>query len=80
MRPRRSPDYDGTRERVTAQLVHDFETGPDQVAEAIVKIVEDPTRRFEYVLGREKRYVTLKKLIHASTFDSGNRRHWKVDG
>ncbi|MDA4135903.1 MAG: SDR family NAD(P)-dependent oxidoreductase [Thaumarchaeota archaeon] len=74
-------DYDGMRERAEAQLLHDFETGPDpsRVAETILKIVEDRSPRLEYIVGREKRYVTLKKFMPASSFESSFRKHWKLD-
>jgi NAD(P)-dependent dehydrogenase (short-subunit alcohol dehydrogenase family) len=74
-------DYDGMRERAEAQLVRDFEEGQDpaMVAGTILRIVEDPSPRLEYIVGRGKRYVTLRKFIPASSFESGNRRHWKLD-
>jgi short-subunit dehydrogenase len=75
-------DYDGMRERAEAQLLRDFEAGPDPspVAETILKIARDPSPKLEYIVGREKRYVTLKKFLPVSSFESSFRKHWKLDG
>jgi len=74
-------DYDGERERAVAQLIKDFDAGPEPSAVAlqILKVAQAPRPRLEYIVGREKRYVTLKKFVSPSMFERSYRKHWKLD-
>ena len=69
------------RERANTQLLLDFSSGqdPSLVAEMILRILRDPSPKLEYVIGKEKRCVTLKKLMPASSFESSFRKHWNLD-
>ncbi len=75
------PDYDGMRNRAVAQLVEDFRGGEDPrlVAEMIAMIIETRSARLRYAVGREKRYLLLKRITPASTFEAGVRKHWRLD-
>jgi hypothetical protein len=53
---------------------------PKDVANAIVKIVERPSPQLHYVVGKEKRYVFLKRILPASIMESQTRKHWRLDG
>lgn len=75
-------DYEGMRARASAQLLEDFETGEDPriVAETLSKIIEDPSPRLRYSVGRGKRYLLMRKIVPASTFESSVRKHYRLDG
>jgi short-subunit dehydrogenase len=79
---RRISDYGEMRARASERLLEDFETGedPKMVAEVIFKIIEDPSPRLRYSVGRAKRYLLLKKIIPASMFESSMRKHYRLDG
>jgi short-subunit dehydrogenase len=75
-------DYDEIRQR--AQLVDEesFDKGgdPQEVAQTILKIIEAPFPRLHYTLGKEKRYVLLKRILPDSIIESQTRKHWRLDG
>ena len=75
-------DYDAMRKRAHAALAESFNKGgdPKEVAETIVKIIESPSPRLHYVVGKEKRYVLLKRILPVSMIESQARKHWRVDG
>jgi NAD(P)-dependent dehydrogenase (short-subunit alcohol dehydrogenase family) len=77
----RIPDYDGPRGRAHEALQKSFEEGgdPQEVAEIILKIIETPSPSLHYLVGREKRYVTLKRILPASMLESRLRKHWRLD-
>ncbi len=75
-------DYGETRKRAVSRLEQHIEEGgnPRIVAETILGIIESPSPRLRYAVGREKRYLFLKKITPASRFESSVRRHWRLDG
>ncbi len=74
-------DYDRMRKLARSALDDDFEKGRDPkiVAETILRIIESKAPRLEYVVGREKRYLTIRSLVPRSTFEGVARKHWKLD-
>ena len=76
------PDYDEMRERAHAGLGKSFVKGADpaEVAETIVKIIESPSPALHYVVGKEKSYLLLKRILPTSAMESLIRRHWRLDG
>ena len=74
-------DYDETRKKAHATLGKSFGEGadPKEVAEAIVKIIESPSPGLHYPVGKEKRYLLLKRILPASVIESGTRKHWHLD-
>ena len=74
-------DYDRMRKLARAALDDDFQKGRDPkiVAETILRIIESKTPRLEYVVGKEKRYLTIRNLVPRSTFENVARKHWKLD-
>ena len=77
----RIPDYDGSRGRAHEALRKSFEEGgdPQEVADTILRIIESPSPRLQYLVGKEKRYVTLKRVLPASLLESRLRKHWRLD-
>lgn len=77
----RIADYDPLRERVLLQVQKEVNEGGDPtiVAKTIVEIVESPSPRLRYPVGREKRYLLLRKVLPQGMIESGVRRHWKID-
>ena len=75
-------DYDQMRKRAHAALVESFDKGgdPKEIAEMILNIIESPSPRLHYVVGKEKRYLLMKRVLPASTMESQARKHWRVDG
>jgi short-subunit dehydrogenase len=74
-------DYDETRKKAHATLGKSFGEGadPKEVAETIVKIVENPSPGLHYAVGKEKRYLLLKRILPASLIESETRKHWHLD-
>jgi NAD(P)-dependent dehydrogenase (short-subunit alcohol dehydrogenase family) len=78
----RISDYDDMRKRAHRVLKESFDNGgdPQEVAETILKIVEDPSPRLHYVVGKERRYASLGRIVPASMVESQLRKHWRLDG
>ena len=75
-------ETDGTcGERAVGRLQEHIDDGADPriVAETIVRIVESPSPRLRYSVGKERRYLFLEKITPAGRFEAGLRRHWKLD-
>ena len=74
-------DYDALRERAHRALDESFEGGgdPTKVAETILKIVQNPSPRLHYVIGNERRFVFLKRIMPESVMESQLRKHWHLD-
>jgi short-subunit dehydrogenase len=74
-------DYREARQRAVGRLEQHLAAGanPNVVAETILRIIEIPSPRLRYPVGREKRYVFVKKITPARTFESSIRRHWRLD-
>jgi NAD(P)-dependent dehydrogenase (short-subunit alcohol dehydrogenase family) len=77
----RIEDYDRMRKLARSALDDDFQKGSDPkiVAETILRIIESKMPRLEYVVGKEKRYLTIRSLVPRSTFEGVARKHWKLD-
>jgi short-subunit dehydrogenase len=75
-------DYGEMRERAVSRLEEDFEHGddPKKVSELILQIVREPSPYLRYAVGREKRYLFLKKVIPASRVEASVRSHYRLDG
>jgi short-subunit dehydrogenase len=75
-------DYDRMRKLARSALDDDFQKGRDPkiVAVTILRIIESKTPRLEYVIGKEKRYLTIRSIVPRSTFEGIARKHWKLDG
>jgi len=74
-------EYDGLRDRAHGALNEYFDRGgdPKEVAETILKIVHNPSPRIHYIVGKEKRYVFLKRIMPESMIESQLRRRWHLD-
>jgi len=70
------------RKRAHAALAESFSKGGDskEVAETIVKIIESPSPQLHYVVGKEKPYVFMKRILPVSMMESQTRKHWRLDG
>jgi len=75
-------DYDDERRRAQEALEGYFNEGgdPGKVAEAITKIIENPSPKLHYVVGKEGVYVSLKRIMPASVMEPQLRKHWHLDG
>jgi len=75
-------DYDDMRKRAYGALKESFDNGgdPKEVAGTILKIIESPSPRLHYAVGKEKRFVSLKRILPASVMESQLRKHWRLDG
>jgi NAD(P)-dependent dehydrogenase (short-subunit alcohol dehydrogenase family) len=75
-------DYDEIRKRAQSADEESFDKGgdPQEVAETILKIIESPFPRLHYIVGKEKRYVLLKRILPDSIIESQTRKHWRLDG
>jgi NAD(P)-dependent dehydrogenase (short-subunit alcohol dehydrogenase family) len=73
--------YARAQERAVSRLQQHIEDGADPriVAETIVGIIESPSPRLRYPVGKERRYLFLQKITPARSFEAGLRRHWKLD-
>ena len=73
--------YADARERAVGRLQEHIDDGADPriVAQTIVGIVENPSPRLRYPVGKERRYLLLEKITPAGSFEAGLRRHWKLD-
>jgi hypothetical protein len=67
--------------RVLSRLKESLEAGgdPRTVAETIERIVETPSPGFRYAVGKEKQYLTAKRILPASIIESFSRKHWGLD-
>jgi short-subunit dehydrogenase len=74
-------DYDETRKRAQSALEDSVGYGadPQEVAETICKIIESSSPRLHYAVGKEKRYVFLKRILPESIMESQARKHWQLD-
>ncbi|MHB8567885.1 MAG: SDR family NAD(P)-dependent oxidoreductase [Nitrososphaerales archaeon] len=75
-------DYKVARDRTVRVLVEHVKAGgdPKDVALEILRIIQSNSPKLRNFVGREKRYITLKKIVPASMFESSMRKHWKLDG
>jgi NAD(P)-dependent dehydrogenase (short-subunit alcohol dehydrogenase family) len=78
----RISDYDEMRKRAHTALIESFNKGgdPKEVADTIVKIIESPSPRLHYFVGKEKSYVFMKRILPVSMMESQVRKHWRLDG
>jgi NAD(P)-dependent dehydrogenase (short-subunit alcohol dehydrogenase family) len=74
-------DYDETRKRAQSANKESFDKGGDpmEVAEVILKIIQSPSPRLRYTVGKEKRYLLLRKILPESVMESQTRKHWRLD-
>jgi len=74
-------DYDEMRKKTLEVLEESVNNGgdPQEVADVILKIIQNPSPALHYVVGKEKRYILLKRILPASTMESQTRKHWRLD-
>ena len=74
-------DYDSMRKNALAVLEENVNKGsdPQEVADLIVKIIETPSPALHYAVGKEKRYLFLKRILSQSVMESQIRKHWQLD-
>ena len=74
-------DYDEIRKRAQSVDEEAFDRGgdPQEVADLILKIIENPSPRLHYAVGREKGYVLLKRILPDSVIQTQTRKHWRLD-
>jgi len=75
-------DYREARERAVHKLEEYFQQGGDPlvVAKTIKKVIESDSPNLRYLVGSEKRYVTLKKILPSSMLENQLRKRWRLDG
>jgi short-subunit dehydrogenase len=74
-------DYDASRSRTLAALKESFMKGgdPSVVASTIVEVIESPSPRLHYAVGKEKGLLLLKRILPNSITESQTRKHWRLD-
>jgi len=74
-------DYNEVRNRALTALEESIVRGADanDVAETILKIIENPSPRLHYPVGKEKRYLLLKRILPDSMMELQTRKHWHLD-
>lgn len=67
--------------RAQSALEDSLRNGGDlqEVADTILEIIESPSPRLHYVVGKEKRYVFLKRILPTSIMEPQTRKHWRLD-
>ena len=75
-------DYGEMRRRTLSALEESISNGgnAEEVAETIAKIVESPSPALHYAVGKEKRYLLVKRILPAPMVESQSRKHWRLDG
>ena len=75
-------DYDEIRKRAQSADEESFNKGgdPQEVARTILKIIQSHSPKLHYVVGKEKRYVLLKRIMPDSIMESQTRKHWRLNG
>ena len=71
-------------ERKNASSVRDIEhrrkaLDPAIVAGVVLRIVNSRSPRIRYAVGREKGAIRLKAILREGVYESGTRKHWKLD-
>ena len=74
-------DYDHVRKNALSVLEENINHGgdPQEVADLIAKIIETPSPLLHYAVGKEKRYLVLKRILSQSVMESQVRKHWQLD-
>jgi len=74
-------DYADSRKRARSANEESFDKAadPQEMAEAILKIIQSPSPRQHYIIGKEKRLVILKRILPDSIIESQTRKHWRLD-
>ena len=74
-------DYADMQGRVLKVLADSIAGGgnPVEVAETVLKIIKSSSPKLHYAVGKEKRYITLRKVVPASLFESQLRKQWRLD-
>jgi short-subunit dehydrogenase len=74
-------DYTKKQDMIVARLKKELKHGGDpiMVADIALKIVQTPSPKFIYPVGKEKIYLLLKRIVPQSLFESQYRQHWKLD-
>jgi len=76
-------DYDPWRRRGLSSIerLESQGPGPAAVAECVLRIIESRSPALRYRVGTDaRRYVRLRRILPASTFERGVRRAFKLDG
>ncbi|MHB1908958.1 MAG: SDR family NAD(P)-dependent oxidoreductase [Nitrososphaerales archaeon] len=74
-------DYHLVREKAARRVRMDESRGQDPkiVAKLILDIINSKSPKLRYAIGKEKRALLYKRVLPASMFESGLRRHFSLD-
>jgi NAD(P)-dependent dehydrogenase (short-subunit alcohol dehydrogenase family) len=53
--------------------------GPGKVAACVLRVIENPSPRLRYMVGREARFVRLRAVLPEPLFEWGMRRRFRLD-
>lgn len=73
--------YKTMRENTRGKIIGEIKSGqdPEEVAKKVLWIVESNSPKLHYIVGRERWFVRLRKILPSSTFESAIRKHWSLD-
>lgn len=74
-------EYAVVKANVLSMLKKDVDGGQDPmiVANEVLKIINSKSPKLHYPVGKEKLFLTLKKLVPESIFDSQVKKHWGIE-
>ena len=75
-------EYSEMSSRVRSRAIEVTENGADPklVAETVLRTIENHSPKLHYRVGRESKYVTIKKILPESMFESRVRKFSRLDG
>jgi short-subunit dehydrogenase len=80
--PRSIQDYAEVEQKVLLKMeeASSKSSDPQMVAQRILRIIQSPSPAPHYLVGRERRYLLLNRILPASAMESLVKHHWKLDG
>lgn len=78
---KRIEEYRIPKERVLSKLRNALKNGgdPQLIAETVFKIIESPSPRLRYPIGKEKIFLPLKKFGPEPVSEYFERKYWELD-
>jgi NAD(P)-dependent dehydrogenase (short-subunit alcohol dehydrogenase family) len=75
-------DYSEMRQRALSVAKERLQNGldPKLVAETVLRIIESRSPRLRHMVGKEKWYPRMRRIMLESMFESATQRYWKLDG